>query len=90
MKPVESPLAHWARTDFQEAVRPLRESYFSAMRQSASEALGVPIGRVVPIDCESTRHRIECVAQRQRRPFSDIVRILDGAEFLLLVDTKKK
>lgn len=87
----ESLLARWVRKDFQRAIEPFRyESYFLAMRHAASKALGVSVGRVVPLDNEATRERLYCVAQRQRRPVVEVVRILDGAEFLLLVDTKKK
>lgn len=87
----ESLLTRWARTDFQKAVRDLRfDSYFVAMRYAASETLGVPIGRVVPITDDATRERIQRAAQRTCRPLVEVVRILDGAEFLLLVDTKKK
>lgn len=67
----------------------LNGAYFQALRAVATEALGVPIGRVIPAETEDVLVRVTAVADRQRRPYAVVERLSDQAKFVLLVDTKK-
>ena len=66
-----------------------KSSYLKALRVSATEALGLNIGRAIPIKNEGELKRVIFHAERNNRPFAVATSEDKNKTYILLVDTEK-